>query len=454
MRKTSFFYDIKAMLLVLLAWILLVNEAVKQNGRQENREMAQTGAELQEDSCENHVDEETAQGEIMDQETAHQEITENESVDGETMSDVTETGTEEISKIRVLLMDTGYQSYYHGEVRILYGGEERTYTPDDIKSETSRIVLSEQEDGICVLSIQRQQGNPVYQGNLEIRKTDRGLLLVNELPLETYLEAVVPSEMPSAYEREALKAQAICARTYACSQMQEKSLEEYDADVDDSVGFQVYGNIAPQDSTTAAVRETEGQVLCQDGELIQAYYFSTSAGATSTDEIWGAEQAAPYLKAVDCEFDQEEPWSSWSVTIPWSVLEEKCMTYQMGTLKFMEITGKNQSGAVTGLHVVAESGSFDLSEEYGIREFLSPEGLEITEHDGTVVQGGVLLPSAYFTMEIKNGESVVINGRGFGHGVGMSQTAANEMAAEGYSCSEILDYFFQNVQIQQIADLA
>ena len=76
--------------------------------------------------------------------------------------------------------------------------------------------------------------------------------MINELPLETYLEAVVPSEMPSGYHKEALKAQAVCARTYAWKQMQEGRLSKYGADVDDSVNYQVYQNIAPQQATSEA----------------------------------------------------------------------------------------------------------------------------------------------------------------------------------------------------------
>lgn len=375
--------------------------------------------------------------------------------------------SEEEKKIRVILMDTGYRSYYHPYVTVVYHEgdreEEITYTPDSPELEEASLLIPEQGDGIKVLSIERQQGNPVYSGSLEIQNTPEGLLLINELPLETYLESVVPSEMPSSYAKEALKAQAVCARTYALRQMQEASLKEYGADVDDSVRFQVYGNIPPQECTTTAVQETEGQVLCQKGELIQAYYFSTSSGATSTDEIWGAEEASSYLKAVTCEFDENEPWSSWTVTIPWQALSERSREYPLetengeeissdasGELKALEITRKNQSGAVTGLHVVTDGGSFQLTEEYSIREFLSPTGCTVTEKDGSSTEGGTLLPSAYFTMETIPGEAVMIQGRGYGHGVGMSQTAANQMALQAYTYQEILDYFFKDVEITRI----
>lgn len=225
-------------------------------------------------------------------------------------------------------------------------------------------------------------------------------------------------------------------------------MKEYGGDVDDSVNFQVYGNIASRESTAQAVELTRGKVLCQDGMLIQAYYFSTSPGVTSTDEVWGTTEAASYLKSVTCAFDQESPWSAWQVSIPWDVLKERAKNW-LGedALKTLEITRKNQSGAVTGLRIAGENQEHTLQEEYSIREFLSPKGISLTQKNGNTEEGGNLLPSAYFTMDVVPDAEVRIQGKGYGHGVGMSQNAANEMALEGYSYEEILRYFFNNVEI-------
>lgn len=352
-------------------------------------------------------------------------------------------------KIRVLLMTTDYQSYFHPSVTVVRNGKEHIYTQETFKVSGEKIKIPAHKDGLQVSSVQRQCGNPVYQGNLEVVRCPEGLLLINEVPLETYLEAVVPSEMPASYEKEALKAQAVCARTYAWKQMQEGRLKELGADVDDSVNFQVYQNISPQKASSEAIHETQGKILCQNGEPIQAYYFSTSAGVTSTDEIWGAQQPAPYLKSVICRFDSKEPWSYWETVIPWENLEKRAqeMTGTAGKLISAAVTEKSESGAVTGLQVVTEEDSFMLEEEYEIRQFLSPAGCVITERDGTKTQGGTLLPSAYITLDTEQGNYVRISGGGYGHGVGMSQNGANEMAKEGYSFKEILDYFFYKVEI-------
>lgn len=354
--------------------------------------------------------------------------------------------------IRVLLKNEKEDSYFHSTVTLKRNGEKFYYGRETVDEAGGTIKIPEDKKGIQILSMSRQCGAPVYQGSMEIKSNPQGLLLINELSLETYLEAVVPSEMPSYYELEALKAQAVCARTYAWKQIQEGRLKEYGADVDDSVSFQVYGNILPQKETSRGVRETEGQILCYNGEPVQAYYFSTSAGATSTDEIWGAETPAPYLKAVACEFDSQQPWSRWTTMVDWKDLTERAKqkTGREEEVLSVAVTEKNESGAVTGLTVTTETGAFTLEDEYTIREFLSPSGTVITEKDGKETQGGELLPSAYFTLKAVPKASLSITGGGYGHGVGMSQNGANQMAAEGYGYREILEYFFKDVQLGTI----
>lgn len=354
--------------------------------------------------------------------------------------------------IRVVLLTTDFSSRYHETVTVAYNGKEITYRAKELKDEGNRVRIPAQKDGIRLLSVERQSGNPVYEGCIEIIPREEGLEVVNELPVETYLTAVVPSEMPASYEMEALKAQAVCARTYAWKQIREHCLKGLDADVDDSVSFQVYRNIEPQEASTEAVRETEAQILCQNGEPVEAYYFSTSAGVTSTDEIWGSTRSAPYLKSVPCRFDANEPWSSWNVELPEELLEERVKDRMGGEAEFQAVTivKRSESGAATELEVAAGGNSFKIKNEYEIRRFLSPAGCMVTEKDGTQTTGGNLLPSAYFELEQKENENWLITGRGYGHGVGMSQTGANRMAQEGYDHREILDYFFKNVTIENL----
>lgn len=352
--------------------------------------------------------------------------------------------------IRVLIMDSEHRSYYHQSVSLIWQGQEYVFDGETCGEETLSCTFEGGTEGIRISSVQREQGTPTYRGSLKITKKPEGFLIVNTLPLETYLEAVVPSEMPSSYPLEALKAQAVCARTYAWKQIKEKKLESYGADVDDSVNYQVYNNIGPEESTTQAVEETKGRILSQHGTPIEAYYFSTSAGVTSTDEIWGAENAAPYLKSVDCEFDSEEPWRTWETEVSREVIEQRAQRIEgcEGSLTGLEVTGKSESGAATRLRVHTEGGDGEVVNEYEIRSFLAPDKEIFAGKEKEKKKGGSLLPSAYFSLE-ETEDGFLICGGGYGHGVGMSQTAAGTMAEEGYTWEEILLYFFRDVEIGQ-----
>lgn len=424
MRKVSIFNWKNRLLLWLLVCGMLSNEALEVNWCRLRSEKTEMRAKYSERGAEDEVK--------TVKETATDKF----------------SNSEQIPFIRVLLMTTDYESYEHEAVSGICKGEAFTYTPDspELNTETETVRIYDESGGITLTSIERQCGHPVYSGTLEIARHGDRLTVINEVPLETYLESVVPSEMPASYEKEALMAQAVCARTYAFKHMLSEEIKGYPADVDDSVNNQVYGNILPQESTTEAVKATEGEILRQNGEPIETYYFSTSAGFTSTDEIWGAREAASYLKSVECNFDKDMPWSRWEVEIPWENFKSR-QPQKGGELVSIEIRKKSMSGAVTELLVNREESSFSVQGEYEIRKFLSPIGCELRTKDGGQVKGGTLLPSAYFEMEIFPKEKLRLTGRGYGHGVGMSQNGANEMAMEGWNYREILTYFFKDVEI-------
>ena len=170
-------------------------------------------------------------------------------------------------------------------------------------SDIVRIEPSAHTGRIRLSSVERSQGTPEYRGCLELRWTGEGILVINELLLEEYLYAVVPSEMPASYPLEALKAQAVCARTYAYARILHAGLPEYGAHVDDSTAFQVYNNILENAQTTKAVRETKGELLWYGQELADTYYYSTSCGYGTDPSVWSGSdpEQFPYLqgKAVN-----------------------------------------------------------------------------------------------------------------------------------------------------------
>ena len=224
--------------------------------------------------------------------------------------------------IRVLIQNSDYQGIFHKEVKLSCdtewelhygldgeltekhaGGEELLLDENSAWfTECAHIVLSPAEDGgkISLLSVNRSQGTPAYRGSMEIRKTGQGFVVINELPVEEYLYGVVPSEMPVSYPMEALKAQAICARTYVYAHLESPGYGEYGAHVDDSTGYQVYNNTAEKEEAIQAVQETKGEVVRLNGELVDTYYYSTSCGFGADERVWnpGEEKKVSYLTAT------------------------------------------------------------------------------------------------------------------------------------------------------------
>ncbi len=216
--------------------------------------------------------------------------------------------------IRVLIKTDNFAGLFHKEVRftsdkgmtVIAGDNEKSYNAgeevsfkfgDDSFTQGRVYVKSDSENGkIQLLTVNRTDGNPSYRGSMEIESTENGLIIINDVSIEEYLYAVIPSEMPSSYGLESLKVQAICARSYAYNQLFANGYSEYGAHVDDSVSYQVYNNIKETENSIMAVKETYGKVLQSDGKVITAYYFSTSSGHTaSINEVWNGSTETKYL---------------------------------------------------------------------------------------------------------------------------------------------------------------
>lgn len=378
------------------------------------------------------------------------------------------------SSIRVLLMTTGYSGEIHSEVRVSSdaglrvscGGESiewnraDTYQilPDDARFQKGNIRVEPLEEGgqMRLESIERGCGTPSYAGTLELRAVSGGMAVINELPVETYLCGVVPSEMPASYELEALKAQAVCARSYAFRQMTSYGYPEYEAHVNDSTDFQVYNNSERQENSTRAVAETEGQVVRYKGEIATTYYYSTSCGRTTSLEAWGTDpgDSGGYLQSVEVcgeqgDYEKDLPWYRWTAQVPvqtLSALVSANTGVSVGTLSSVEVTKRGPGDVALQIVASGDAGSVTVDTENKIRGALGGSGYTITKNDGSTSQSTALLPSAFFTIE-KSGDNFVISGGGFGHGIGMSQNGANEMAKQGADYREILQMFYKDVEI-------
>ena len=431
------------------------------------------------------------------------------------------TAEPQVEDIRVLLKTKGYKDVYHDSVtftadcgfEVKKGTETTTYKKgekvtvhpekESFGKQTRLVVTTKEKEGkIQVLSLERSCGNPCYRGSLEVDwKKGKGLLLVNELSMEQYLYAVIGSEMPESYGEEALKVQAVCARTYAYKQLLAGGCSRYGAHVDDSVSYQVYNNVAETDATIQAVDATCGEVLQVDGEVISAYYFSTSCGYTAAaKDVWSGEADVSYLqggsqlkngkkqnlsrekafsafiqeKDID-SYDGEFPWFRWRVTMSGGELgksiasklserlesqREAILTKQkdgtfepkqiasIGEVKQIKVLERGKSGVIKSIQIVGSKDTIRVSQEYNIRVLLGPVESIIFRKDGSQVEGMEMLPSGFFVVEKdENKETFTIYGGGYGHGVGMSQNGAKAMADTGFTYQEILSHYYHGAAI-------
>lgn len=283
-----------------------------------------------------------------------------------------------------------------------------------------------------------------YEGSFRIIKTGSGMVLVNELPIETYVKYVLPSEMPKTFHEEALKAQAVCARTFAYDQMSNQSYAMYGANLDDSTSFQVYHATGRFAETDAAVDATEGEVITCNGELITCYYFSTSAGMTNDMSVWGS-KTPEYIKICSSE-DTESPFYRWKAYLDISSVCEE----ERGKLKSVEVTGSNSSGYVTELKLIFDKETQILTKENDIRRALGTYLQETVLNNGKIRTDFSMIPSANFTVAEITDTQIVLEGGGFGHGIGMSQYGANQMAQNNFGYKAIIEHYYHNVVVKNI----
>lgn len=403
----------------------------------------------------------------------------------------------EMKTIRVLLGTEGYEGYYHKVVEItadcdytvVWGEEKKKYTAGEVYTVTKEsfddgelrcVITPERAEGkLTIRNLKRAGGTPKYRGTLEIEKRDEGLLLVNEVSMEEYLYAVLPSEMPSEFAAEALKAQAVCARSYAYTELLANRYAQYGAHVDDSVACQVYNNIGETEASVLAVKETHGQVLFYEGEVAQCYYFSTSSGhTTAPEDVWENAEAIPYLQGSENGYDVKSPWYRWQTFLPleliekqaetvlrnrYAVVPEQILTYDaakeeyinkpigaLGTIESVRILERGAGDIATRLLLVGSKGVYLIKNEYNIRSILAPSEAYIYRENAEGVNGATLLPSAFITLQkgtYQGKTGYLVSGGGYGHGVGMSQCGADAMAKEGANCEEIIEAYYPGTEL-------
>lgn len=270
-----------------------------------------------------------------------------------------------------------------------------------------------------------------YTNNLNVRvKRDTGIVTV---PLEDYVVGVLAGEMPIEFEMEALKAQAVAARSYVLKKMSYNKEKEYD--VVDTIMNQVYLDndylkktwgkdyVKKINKLKTAVIETNYQYVDYNGNIADTMFFSTSVGETeNSEEVFS--NKVPYLKSVSSTWDEISPVYK--------------LNYQFKLNEFLNKLDLPYSNFVK-LEVI-DSTSTGRVKKIKINE---------KTFDGSVVVTKLKLKSNHFTIK-QDGDTINITTKGYGHGVGMSQYGAQGMALNGYSYEEILKHYYQGTSIKKI----
>lgn len=272
-----------------------------------------------------------------------------------------------------------------------------------------------------------------YRGRIKISVNGRKHIdVINILDIESYLKGVVPREMNGNWDQEALKAQAVVARTYALYQIEKNARDAYD--ICSTTNSQVYGGMdAELENSNLAVDRTRGVILLRGDRPALVYYHANSAGKTEDAlNVWNTD--IPYLKGKDDAFSVKMTDLDWSCSLSLdairNVLGKKNL--KLGRISDIEIIDKTSSGRVKNM-LIRHGGGKELN--------LSGNQFR-TMVDPTVIK------SAFFVVK-KIGNAVRFEGRGAGHGVGMSQWGALVMAREGFSYSDILKFYYPGLEIRK-----
>ncbi len=281
-----------------------------------------------------------------------------------------------------------------------------------------------------------------YRGRIVVHADPGQLSVVNHVELEDYVAATVGGEMPASWPAQALCAQAVATRTYALHQraLHQRAVHQRarqqpatDWDVRATEQSQVYRGIESETQRTLrAADATRGEVLTLAGQPILAVFHSTSGGRTaSASEVWG--KSVPYLGSIDVEYEDVAPFTYWRTVFPPATLSGLLASVgsDLGRVDSLEVTGRTESGRVERI----------VATEASRREVWSGDRLR------SLVEGLGLRSRLFDIRPTPQGFAFV--GSGYGHGVGMSQWGARELARRGTSYQRILARFYPGAELSQ-----
>ncbi len=269
-----------------------------------------------------------------------------------------------------------------------------------------------------------------YRGHLELLPTKEGLLVINHVPLDAYLASLANSEMSSSFPVEALKAQIIAARSYALATALERRKKLWPFDLYNTQSDQVYRGIKLESAKAwQLAKQTSRQVLNFEKQVLKAYYHSSSGGHLELPlNVWGSRRSpgAGAYRAKPNPYDKNLSGGSWSITLSKELGKQ---LKSSGTFKDIRVLERTEGRRVKRLQITGDKGKSYIS-GVQFRSLFGPGWIK----------------SALFDIK-KQGSSFVVHGKGWGHGVGMSQWGAKVMADSGKSAEQILKFYYPNANV-------
>lgn len=274
-----------------------------------------------------------------------------------------------------------------------------------------------------------------YRGNIYFKTHEGSPLVINRIILDIYLMGVVPQEIGKDAPYEALKAQVIASRSFAIAN-QDKFIDK-GYNLDDTTFSQVYFGIEKEnEETNRAIKETPNQVLKYDGKVCSAIFFSVSSGITeSASDVWGGKEI-PYLSNVIDPYSSKSKNFNWEYSISKKELEERMAKAgkSVGSIKSIELVLNPQTESVKNVTIKGDKTITMTGNHF--RLMVSAKDLK--SHWFRFGENGT---------KISPQGTIKFTGRGYGHGVGMPQAGAREMANQGYSAKEILEFYFKGANV-------
>lgn len=272
-----------------------------------------------------------------------------------------------------------------------------------------------------------------YNGNFYLVFNTNSIFLINEITIEEYLKGVLPNEISPSWNIEAIKAQAVAARTFAYFYRLKNTGQLYHLKAD--VLSQVYtGKTGENSNFNRGIKETEDEVLVYKERLIAAYFHSVCGGHTeNAEKVWG--KSLPYLRGVPCSYCREAPYYKWEVSFTDEELIKKLTKSGYRFTRISAILPEK----------ISSSGRWVLVKIIG-----RPKPIVINGNRFRLILGAEKLRSTKFRIRRYRGKWV-IKGRGWGHGVGLCQWGAKKMAEIGYKYYQILRYYFRGTRLVKIS---